>query len=256
MRVLSSPRVQILVAALILAGLSCPAYAQTHDDLTLDVTDVSDPDAPIKITAGQISFKQEIYSDHVKSACAVRVELENVSWRTILTYEVSLLAMPRYGGAFSRVDRRDHFFTQNVTFVPGSQDLLEYDCSRSTAVSREGVPIKPRKSSADPKAELKVVFVEFVDGARYGTSDWSEHLSEGRATTIERMKELLEAYRTGGDSALRTTMARELARPDNPSYTQAALRILGYNMQTDGEAGLVSKINEKLRAAQEHANVM
>ena len=36
-----------------------PAYAQIHDDLTLDVTQVSDPDAPIKVSAGQLSFNPD-----------------------------------------------------------------------------------------------------------------------------------------------------------------------------------------------------
>jgi hypothetical protein len=103
---------------------------------------------------------------------------------------------------------------------------------------------------------LKVVFVQFDDGSKYGSSDWGEHLSEGRAATIERMKELLQAYRSGGESALRMTMARELARPENSSYTQAALRIFDDNLKTNGPEAFISKINDRLKAAQLHASAM
>jgi hypothetical protein len=101
-----------------------------------------------------------------------------------------------------------------------------------------------------------VVFVEFVDGAKYGSSDWGEYLSEGRAATIERLKGLLKAYQGGGEGALRMAMTQALTRPDNPSYTQDALYILDEKLKAAGAEGFISNINEKLRAAQERTNVM
>lgn len=256
MQVLSSAKMQMSAVALLLLGFGSPAHSQTYDELTLQVRDVNDPDAPIKVAAGQVTFKQEIDSYRVKSTCAMHVELENVSFRTVLAYEVSFFALPHYGGAYSRVDRSDNFFTQNVTFTAGSKEALEYDCSRTTAQANERGPLTPRKYTGVPRAELKLVFVEFLDGARYGTSDWGDHLSEGRADTTARLKELLQAYRSGGETALHASMAQALARPDNPEYTQDALRIFDHNLQTGGIEAFVSKLNERLKAAQEHANVM
>jgi hypothetical protein len=47
-----------------------------------------------------------------------------------------------------------------------------------------------------------------------------------------------------------------LARPDYPSFTQLALRIFDYNLKTDGTEVFVSKMKDRLKAAQLHAHAM
>ena len=44
----------------------------------------------------------DVYSDYVKTTCALHVELANASWRPILAYEVSVRAIPHYQGGVKR----------------------------------------------------------------------------------------------------------------------------------------------------------
>ncbi len=256
MRVSLSPNANIIAALLFLTGMSLPACAQTPDDLLLDVKDVSAPDSPIKLAAGRVSFKQEIHSYRVNSAIARHLELANVSSKTILAYEVSFYAIPLYGGALLRVDRRDMFFTEKLTFVPGFRESLDDDWPESREQGSGEGPTIPKKYTGTPKAELKVVFVEFDDGSTYGTSDWGKHLSEGRAATIGWIVEFIHAFESGGDGELRTTLTKALALPEDLEITRDYLRMFDYNLKSDGAGKLIAKTKDRLRAAQEHVNMM
>jgi hypothetical protein len=245
-----------VAAALAVLALSYPAPAQIHDELSMDVTDVSDPDAPIKVSAGKIAFKQDVFADYVKAACTAHIELTNVSWRTVLAYEVLVRATPHYQGGVNRTDRNDGFFSANATFVAGSQEVLNYDCSSKTAISNKDGPLTPHRHTEAPEATFKVLFVEFVDGATYGSSEWGDRLHEGRAATIESMKGLLQAYQRGGEKSLRSTLAAALARSDDPPYAQDALRILQEKLDSDGINALITTLEARLKAAEMHTKMM
>ena len=245
-----------VAAALAVLALSYPAPAQIHDELSMDVTDVSDPDAAIKVSAGKIAFKQDVFADYVKTACTAHIELTNVSWRTVLAYEILVRATPHYQGWVNRTDRNDGFFSPNATFVAGSQEVLNYDCSSKTAISNNDGPVTPQRHTAAPEATFKVLFVEFVDGATYGSSEWGHRLHQGRAATIESMKGLLQAYQRGGEKSLRSTLAAALAGSGDPPYTKDALSLLQEKLDSNGVNALISTLDTRLRAAEMHTKVM
>lgn len=257
------PRVFAIIA-MILATLATasgsPAQstaipAPIHDELTLSVTDVSDSDAPIKMTAGQISFRQDVYPTYVKTTCTTQITLTNVSWRGVLAYEVLVRGTPHYQGWVNRTDRVEGFFRPTANFAAGSQEPLDYDCSSKTSTAHDDVPNAPQRNEA-PQATFKLLFVQFADGATYGVSEWGEHLHEGRAAEIEKLKELLHSYQTGGEDGLRVAMDQALASPDNPSYVQSDLRTLDYHLKTEGARAFILKISDRLQAAELHHNVM
>lgn len=245
-----------IAAAFTILALTYPAPAQIHDELSIDVTDVSDPAAPIKVSAGKLSFKQDVFADSVKTACTAHIELTDVSWRTVLAYEALVRATAHYQGGVDRTDREDDFFEAKPTFVAGSRQTLDYDCSSNVAIRRGDSPVKPQRRTGAPEATFKLLFVEFLDGATYGSSEWGDRLHQGRAATIESMKGLLQAYRDGGERSLRNTMAAALAGSDDPSYTKDALRLLQGKLDGKGINALISTLSARLEAAQVHTKVM
>jgi hypothetical protein len=91
--------------------------------------------------------------------------------------------------------------------------------------------------------------VEFGDGTTYGISDWGGNLGEARAGVMQPMHELVQAYQSGGENALRTTLAQELTRPGNLAFTRDAPQIFDHPSKADGAEALISKIKERLRVA-------
>jgi hypothetical protein len=245
-----------VAAALAILALSYPAPAQIHDELSIGVTDVNDPDAPVTVSAGEIALKQGVFADYVKTACSAHIELTNVSWRAVLVYEVLVRAAPNHQGGVNRTDRGDDFYETNPTFVAGSQQTLDYDCSTSIAIRRGDCPVKPRRRTGAPVATFELLFVEFLDGATYGSNEWGYRLHQGRAATIESMKGLLQAYRDGGERSLRSTLAAALAGSDDPPYTKDALSLLQGKLNSNGVNALISTLSARLEAAQVHAKVM
>jgi hypothetical protein len=245
-----SPRV---FAVFLFVGLPC--YAQT-DDQFFALTDVSGPHSPIKVT-GQVSWHQEIEDDAVvNTLCGWHAELLNLSSKPILAYEVSFDLLPRYGGKRHTVFQEDGFFTENISFTPGSQEPLDHDCSSRTWQSdRSGVPSKPRRFEGIPRAESKIIFVQFSDGSTYEASDWGKNLTKSRFTLLERINELLEAYERGEDS-LRATIAQQTTRSDNTIYLGNVLQGFNYQLETKGVEAFVTRLNEELRIAVERASLL
>jgi hypothetical protein len=139
------------VTFLLLLAAASPSVgvAQTHDDLTLNVTDLGDPDAPIKLSVGQFTFKQDIYSGAVNTTCKRHLELTNTSFRTVLAYEITVRPIAHYPGGIPGTDRNDRFFSSDLTFVPGSRETLDDDCSSKIRYSRDDergndIPVTPR----------------------------------------------------------------------------------------------------------------
>jgi len=245
-----SPRVFVVF---LFVGLSC--YAQT-DDQSLAMADVSGPHSPIKVT-GQVSWHQEVGVDaKVRLVCETHVELTNFSSKTIMAYEVSFDILPRYGGGKHTVFQNDGFFTENLNFVPGSQSPLDYDCSSISWQSDQwNRPIEPRPFEGTPRAESKIIFVQFSDGSTYGVSDWGKNLTKSRFIFVERINELLEAYEREEDS-LRTTIAQQITRPDNTIYLGNVLRGFNYQLETKGLEAFITRLNKELRMAIDRASLL
>jgi hypothetical protein len=220
------------------------------------MADVSGPHSPIKVT-GQVSWHQEVGADaKVRLVCETHVELTNFSSKTIMAYEVSLDILPRYGGGKHTVFQNDGFFTENLNFAPGSQKPLDYDCSSISWQSGQwNRPIEPRPFEGTPRAESKIIFVQFSDGSTYGASDWGKHLTESRFVIVERINELLQEYQLGEES-LPTTIAQQLTRPDNTIYLRNALGILDYQLKTKGVEAFIAILHEELRMAVERTSLL
>lgn len=249
---LNSVSAMVMVPVLFLTTAT-GASGQTRHDLFVSVTDASAADSPIKLSAGKISVIEELYPGHVRTKWSMHIELANVSPKGIIAYDISVVAIPDHGSAAQFEGQRDDFFYSDLTFVSNSRDSLDIDGPgwTDTPSTTSTDPSKVR----EPSAELKVKFVEFVDGTNFGDSIWGKSLSDGRSAEIVRMNEILEAYRQGGDVALRTTLARDLNRPEDPPYTRHAILTLNDKLNTEGLVQFATELAERVRTGQQRFGV-
>jgi hypothetical protein len=176
--------------------------------------------------------------------------LVNASTKTIVAYEVSIEATPDYGGGFEHVQQVDHYFDPQLQFVPGAQESLTF--------SGPGWSTGPRGNAAPavPRASFTVLFVEFSDGSKFGTSHWAAKLSDGRQRAVERMQEMAAAYQDSGEDGLRGSLTAALGRQDNPFATLALMNRLKWILDSEGPDGLAKEVNEYLAAGHAHREIM
>ncbi|MGB6472124.1 MAG: hypothetical protein WBE88_14810 [Candidatus Acidiferrales bacterium] len=246
MPALKIPR--LLIGLTLVLGCAFGLSAQTRD-LSVEVKDLSGPNSPIT-AKGQVLFQRISSADGVKTRHDIAVQLTNVSSKTIVAYEVSLQAMPDYGGGFNSTNLVDRFFRPQLQLGPGSQESWTFTDPGWDSEPSEAIPSK------EPQASFTVLFVEFADGSKFGASPWASSLSDARQRAIERMQEIETAYETSGDDGLRTSLATEIARRDDPQMTTAVLNHLKATLDSSGPDAAAKQISDFLAAAQNRKEIM
>ncbi len=249
MGILNAARPGLLGATLLILVSGSPLGGQNYDLFT-QIADLSGPDSPIK-ASGQASFHQELSAESVKSQWKIAARLVNVSNKTVLAYEASFELFPDYGGGVCRTQQADYFFRLELEFKPGVQQTVDEDSP--------SVDVTPREKGAKPTrptASFRVIFVQFADGSKFGTSQWGTALSAVRKQTIERLQIVLEAFRSSGGEGLRLALAKARARPDNPALTNAILDDANDTLETKGPGAAAVQITGFLDAAQRRRSIM
>lgn len=239
-----------------LARLSLPLLlsspwllGETHD-FSLPIIDVSDQGSPIAVS-GQVSFHEELAVDSVKTQWTIEAHLINTTNKTILAYEVSIDAISDHGGGVHHAEQADHFFRSELEFAPGAQEIVDV-----ATPNQQLTPRKEGDTPKAPKASFKVIFVQFADGSKFGTSNWGSGLSRSREQTLERLRAVSEQSRTSGEGGLRLALAGALAREDNPKFTTIVLEHLRQTLDAKGPDSAAAEITEFLTAAEKRLPVM
>jgi hypothetical protein len=236
-------------SALLLLVLNSLLAGQTHD-VVLEISNVTGPDSPIE-ASGQTSFHEELSPDSCKTQTKIGARLVNVSKKTILAYEVSILAIPDCGGGMQHTVHADYFFRPELQFGPGAQEVADYDTP-----SWNVTPRKEGATPATPKATFEVIFVQFADGSKFGTSRWGTALPAVRKQTAEQLQVVLEAYRSSGEEGLALALAKARVYQDNPTFTNAILDDIKETLEAKGPEATAVEITAFLDAAQRRRSIM
>jgi len=140
----------------------CNPLAQSTADSTVKITDASEPNSPLSVS-GDVSFHQEFSANIEATQRHLNITITNVSNKLILAYEVSIDAKPDVGAGINHVARTDYFF--NGILARGAHETIS-DPARFVESTL------PDHRPTGSRAIFRVVFVEFADGLKFGSSNW------------------------------------------------------------------------------------
>ena len=242
---------QKLAFLLVLLPIYCVAQGLSHED-KLAVTNSSEPDAPL-IATGTAVLSDTVTSEGVQSNSELTAELKNVSSKPIMAFEVVVDLFAGYGGGDRTVSRDDYFFSKQALMpnstsplnVPPSQGLVHWSHPPSTLADIGHPP--------DPKADVKVTFVEFSDGTIFGGCEWARGLSARREKMTEIIESLLRAFDKDKETGLRSAIEREEAKADNSSEFYSTLADVRQKLRDQGPSATAEFLKKYVANAERNS---
>jgi hypothetical protein len=165
--------------AAILVPLCLTLSAWSQLTYTVPVMDKSDPGSPLKIS-GTASFAERIVANSVTSSSNFTVEARNVSEKTIVLLLAYFDEAGPHGSGTHHLIQIDHFFWGDI--APGDSFVL--------ARSRSGKRTYPLEAAVEPKAEVGVQYVQFIDGSTFGDETTAKGILGIRAVILEALRRL------------------------------------------------------------------
>lgn len=230
--------------ALLVPGSYFSAQGPRTHDLSVQIPPSTEQNSPIQVS-GEVSFHEELFADKVRTQWTLDANLLNLSGKTVLAYEVSIEAVPDHGGGVSHLAKVDHFFRSELPFTPGAQERLNV-----ATPNWQLTPRKPGAAPRQPEATFKILFVQFADGSRFGTSAWGNDLRAIRSQTIEHLQAISEQSRSSGETGLRLGLASALQRQDNSKFASLVLGHIRDTLAREGPDRATAEIEESLSAAE------
>jgi len=183
---------------------------------TVPVTDKSDPGIPLQIS-GTASFTESIVANSVTSSSNFKVKARNVSGKAIVLLLAYFDETGPHGGSTHHPIEIDHFFWGAI--APGHSFVL--------ASSRSRRRTYPLETADEPKAEVSIQYVQFVDGSSFGDETAAKDILGLRPVILEALRRL--------DAA--TDKEEFLARLAQKIQPDDADRFLGAFRQTQKNYG-------------------
>src|SRR5258706_12731409 len=241
---------KILATIIFICLIAVGLFAQTLNS-TIQIADNSPAESPLRVV-GKVSLDEQTFADKLVVRDALDAIVINASSKAIIAYEVVLDVFPELGGGSHEQYTDDRFFGNEIQ--PGSQDLLQHTRGRSEVVPLSEVTRVLRPA----RAQARVVFVEFADGSKFGTSKWAAGLSTERMRTISRLNAFVKAYEDGGNAPPADALANSSQGSDEPFGTDASLianRIKGI-LDSSGSAAAVAEMHRFLDNATQRKSIM
>lgn len=190
-------------ALLCFAFLACLSFPLTAQVKTLQVTDISAPDSPIRISGSLIVAQSIEASPRCTSINSQRctatstqydVSLGNTSDKGIVAFIVEMGSSSEDGNFYpSRTMLSEKLFGP-LLGAGGSEPLHVPGGTGITSLGPDGQPFPPA-------TEARVVFVQFADGSTFGDQKAGEHLLLTRQESLESLARLDAMYTRQGEKA-------------------------------------------------------
>jgi hypothetical protein len=234
-----------VAACVLLFSIAAPSGSEPPIH-PITLTDLSGADCPLK-SSGKASF-QEVTSDTtIKVSYGFDVDFVNVGFKPILAYEASLDLNSDHGAKLHSDDDVDFFFSSDA-LLPGSNIKWVEEPSRWIIVPYREVP-----PTGKPAAILRVTFVEFVDGTRFGNSVWGDKLAEQRKAGRNCLNALADAYESDKKNGLANAVRTQMAQLREFGGTvHELLREVKETLDSKGVPAATAEIRSRLDNAQKH----
>lgn len=230
----------------LLGCISLPLAAQVK---TLQVTDVSVPSSPIRVSgslivAQSIEASPRCVSVHSERCAVVStqndISVRNVGAIPILAFTVEMGAHLSDGNSYpSRIMQSEKIF--GALLPPGASEPLH------VFGGLEITPLGPGDEPFAPASEARVVFVQFADGSTFGDQKAGEKLLLMRQQSLEALAQLDAIYARQGEQAF-----DKAARQPNAG---GMLGIAQFEKE-DGPAATIARIRRMLATAKQRLAAM
>jgi hypothetical protein len=207
---------------------------------TVSVMDKSDRGSPLEIS-GTASFTERIVANSVISSTHFRVEARNVSGKGILLLLAYFDEVGPHGGGAHHVIQIDHFFWGDI--APGDSFVLARKGPREPSSADRISPLRP---ADEPKAEVSVQYVQFVDGSTFGGETIAKEVLDLRSVILDALRRLDNA---GSEEVFRALLAEKI-QPDDADSFFATFR---HTEKHHGTAAARAQVRAGLTAADERA---
>lgn len=226
-----------------------PPQITSTRDLPVTISDSSPAGSPFR-ASGSVTFHETFSADEVLTQYTVDVSLKNVSSKPVLAFALAFVLSPDYGGSVNWNYNYDGYF--NVTGSPYVEAGSDYSVQQTTSRWTR-LPYNASAAPQKPQAQVTVLFVEFTDGSKFGGGNFAGRIRSDRNATIDRLNDLMQAYRNGGGVNLAPVMTVDLARPDNPTSTSLILNNVKLIMDQQGAESAATRIQQLLTTAHGHS---
>jgi hypothetical protein len=210
---------------------------------TIPVVDKSESGSPLKIS-GTASFTELIVANSVQSSSSFKVDARNVGDRAIILVLAHFEKTGPHGGGTHQVIQRDHFFWGNI--APGeSLVLARGGPGRRTSACC----VSPRGAANEPKAEIRVQYVQFIDGSTFGDKTTAKDTLGIRSAILDALRRLDNASNSENFLAL-------LAQKIQPEDADIFLETFRRTRKSHGTAAARAQVRRGVTAAAAHAAAM
>jgi hypothetical protein len=157
------------------------SWAQTP--VTVPIVDMSEAGSPLEIK-GNITFKDQIIGNSIKSSSDYELQARNVSAKRIDLFLVHFTGMGPLESGIDHYIEFDNLFN-NEEITPGKVFFLGRGPN-----GWEISPFNPVAPSRDPVAEVRVLYAEFSDGSVYGQKRDARDILASHSAMVEALQRL------------------------------------------------------------------
>jgi len=198
----------------ILVPLCLTLSAWSQLTYTVPVVDKSGPGSPLAIS-GTASFTELITAQSVASSGNFRVKARNVSGKSIILMLAGFDAAGPHGGESHQAIKIDHFFWGDI--APGESFVLARGRSRKQVSPLRRDSVEP---AAEPKAEVRIQYVQFEDGSTFGDDTAAKGAIDLRPVILEGLRRLDKA----GNNDEFLALLKQKIQPDDADRFLATFR--------------------------------
>ncbi len=207
---------------------------------TIPIQDGSAPGSPVAVS-GSVEIRENLAANEVRTSINYTVGVRNISGRTILAFAAQLRVVPSYAAPQAFDTSIECFFAADV-INSGQEESLS---QRFPAESVEAY--SPGTSPETQRAEFRVLFVQFLDGAIFGAESFGQPIMLRRRITWNRLRELERTYRRDGDAAF-VELLNETVEPPEVNTFFENLRV---TQRQQGAQATLNRVLAALRFAKE-----
>ncbi len=232
----------VVAAIAMLVPLSLPIF--THAQTTSTVVIVQDGSAlgSPTVISGTIEIRETTMDSTVRvSLTENQITARNISSTTILTLVVWIDVFPAYGSPQRFVRQYECFFAPDV-IKPSDEHLISQKKFQELVE-----PYNPEEPPRTPRAEAKIVYVQFLDGTIFGHEGFGANLQMLRRLTWKHLRRLDTTYRTRGEAAF----LAELNDPVEPGEIDVLIENVRQTQRLRGTETAVAQIRGMLNTAKE-----